>query len=432
MAGPALLRLVCCVAAIAGGALLPSGPARAQMSVEREFRDTLGDLNALRGQLGEDYASGAQKIETFSDRGSQTFTSPETYRAIFNDWMERGGPSRGRDIETALDRDPLVHNRLSAPRDSSLTPFVVGIGARIVGQNAQTAGQRFRETVAILQTRGAGEDDAALSGLCTGVLVSDLTVLTAAHCVCDLDLLSADGRATAVVVYDSVADRRGKYLLAPIAEPRSRYEYGPLLAGQRSSRIDRTRQPALLDPAFCAALSQGRLLKGSDLALIYLDPDRTAMDSPADKPELVDLIQDRAKAHFAPLELLTSPALQHMTVVGFGISDFISDDRRYWGKVGVRVPVADPTCSRAYAQANYDCAPGREAVLVDGHTGGDTCQGDSGGPAFIRYFGAYYVAGITSRAATGGRCGEGGIYTLITPQVMAWINWRKRVGDPAF
>lgn len=432
MAGTALLRLVCCAAAIAAGALLPSAPAWAQMSVEREFLDSLGNLDALKEQLGEAYASGTERIETFADSGRQTFTSPEAYRAIFNDWMERGGPNRGGDLETALDRDPLVQARLSVPETGRATPFVVGIGARVVGQNAQTAGQRFRETVAILQTREAEGSDTALSGLCTGVLVSDLTVLTAAHCVCNLDLLSADGRATAVVVYDAVADRRGKYLLAPIAEPRARFEYGPLQAGQRSSRLDRTRQPALLDPAFCAALSQGRLLKGSDLALIYLDPDRTAVDSPADEPEFVDLIQDRAKAHFAPSELLTSPALQHMTVVGFGISDFISDDRRFWGKVGVRVPVADATCGRAYAQANYDCAPGREAVLVDGHTGGDTCQGDSGGPAFIRYFGAYYVAGITSRAATGGRCGEGGIYTLITPQVMAWINWRKRVGDPAF
>ena len=151
MAGGPLLRLVSCAVALIC-AVLPSGPARAQMSVEREFRDTLGDLNALRDQLGEDYASGAQKIETFSDLGSQTFTSPEAYRAIFNDWMERGGPSRGGDLETALDRDPLVQARLSAPEAGSITPFVVGIGARVVGQTADATGQRFRETVAILQT----------------------------------------------------------------------------------------------------------------------------------------------------------------------------------------------------------------------------------------------------------------------------------------
>jgi hypothetical protein len=427
---PSHLRAYFMVIALAGAVQFGAGtgPLLGQMSVEQQFRNGLGDLEALRDQFGEAYRSGGAQTAPYSETQSANGSS---YQAIYEQWLRRGGPGQGQELETALDRDPQALANMLRPPPGEVTPFVVGIGARAVGSNADATGQRFRETVAILQTRGVEPGGAALSGLCTGVLVSDLTVLTAAHCICDLGLLSAEGRSTAVVVHDAVADRGSRYLLNG-----SEFSNNPgLIATQaaRSSRVDAAHQPALLDPAFCAAISQGLILTGKDLGLVYLDPSRETPNY----PDLLDIgvitaSPDRAKAQFAPPELLTSPALRHMTVVGFGISDFISDDRRYWAKVGVRVPVADATCHSGYAQANYACVPGREAVLVDGHTGGDTCRGDSGGPAFIRYFGAYYVAGITSRSATGGRCGEGGIYTLITPRVRTWINWRKRVGDPAF
>ncbi|SDU14060.1 trypsin-like serine protease [Stappia sp. ES.058] len=409
-----------------------TGTAFGQDTVESRFRESLGNLETLRDQFGPGYRSEDTRIETFSELGNNP-SSAQVYRAIYMQWLQRGGPRQGRSIETALDRDPQAQANMSRPPPNEVTSFVTGIDARAVGTNASATGQRFRETVAILQTRGAQSDGGALSGLCTGVLVSDLTVLTAAHCVCDLDLLSPEGRSTAVVVHDAVADRRSRYMLAPVAKNLPNAGDLQVQTAQKSILIDRTRQPVLLDPTFCRLKTQGYLLKGKDLALIYLDPDRTAPNAPdRDEAPIINLTRDRAKAQFAPVELLVSPALRHMTVVGFGYSDFISNDRRYWAKVGVRVPVASATCQRPYAQSNYGCASGREAVLIDRYAGGDSCWGDSGGPAFIRYFGAYYVAGITSRAAIPGRCGTGGVYTLITPQVMAWINWRKRVGDPAF
>jgi endonuclease G len=54
--------------------------------------------------------------------------------------------------------------------------------------------------------------------------------------------------------------------------------------------------------------------------------------------------------------------------------------------------------------------------------GQDSCNGDSGGPAYVRVDSAYKLAGLTSRAAHSSvlPCGDGGIYTRITPY-LAWL-----------
>jgi endonuclease G, mitochondrial len=63
----------------------------------------------------------------------------------------------------------------------------------------------------------------------------------------------------------------------------------------------------------------------------------------------------------------------------------------------------------------YEFACGRKAL------GRDSCNGDSGGPAYIRVGGDYCLGGLTSRATGEAEvnCGDGGIYVL--PQ--SFRNW---------
>jgi secreted trypsin-like serine protease len=72
----------------------------------------------------------------------------------------------------------------------------------------------------------------------------------------------------------------------------------------------------------------------------------------------------------------------------------------------------------------YRCSPSHE--LVAASLNRDTCGGDSGGPVFV--FGQDskpYIAGVTSRAIVGRKCGPGGIYVIpAAPPVRAWLEAR--------
>jgi secreted trypsin-like serine protease len=91
------------------------------------------------------------------------------------------------------------------------------------------------------------------------------------------------------------------------------------------------------------------------------------------------------------------------------------------------VPIESRICGFEAQQRAYGCAAGLETVLVHPRREKDTCRGDSGGPAFavIEEEGrlTYVLVGITSRAVDpSGSCGPGGIYTLLTPQLVDWMR----------
>jgi hypothetical protein len=87
------------------------------------------------------------------------------------------------------------------------------------------------------------------------------------------------------------------------------------------------------------------------------------------------------------------------TLVGYGTND---QGLTFGTKMEVHAPIVEL---------------GVEARIGGG--GLDSCQGDSGGPAFLRLAdGTWRVFGITSY---GGRCGEGGYYTLIH-RARSWIE----------
>lgn len=66
-----------------------------------------------------------------------------------------------------------------------------------------------------------------------------------------------------------------------------------------------------------------------------------------------------------------------------------------------------------------DCVAGEEIALVSA-LGYDSCKGDSGGPLYAVYADAsFFLAGVISRGSD--PCGYGGVYALLTEEVISWF-----------
>lgn len=278
-----------------------------------------------------------------------------------------------------FDSDPTVQRNMRAfMRD-------VKNGVRVIG-GSKAGAKTFPHTVGLrIYENGLGTRQ-----VCTGVLVHRRAVLTAGHCVCDLqlDIFAANLR----VVF-------GEKL------PWSEAELPPSTRGITQGGIK------LLLPDFCRHLNaNNQVWKGFDLALLQLD-----------KPAHASIKVTEA---FSPHAYL-SPMSHSLTVVGFGISDQTDFDIRSPDKIQATIPIASRLCDgRDNRTLATLCASGREMVLADWNfRGRDTCNGDSGGPAYLFDRGRYDIVGITSRGLNpSGKCGTGGIYTLVSPQVTSWID----------
>ena len=284
-----------------------------------------------------------------------------------------------------------------------------------VRNGAVTPARWFSDTVFIIPREGRR------GRFCSGVYVGGDAILTAGHCVCDLDLAEAQGEVQFQL-------RDDRYAISTVP-----------------------KRTVMLDPDTC---NLGRQ-PGRDLAIVFFDPDHLAENMkynpallgfgvrpaiPTDGQPMVPTdtlkqAQDSTvttqprltPAIIASSEALVSGRHDRMMVVGYG-----ADER---GVVEVKrhacVPVVSGICGGPGDPEQFNCVPGSELVLADPVGGADTCQGDSGGAVYtvVRDRGLYYyhLAAITSRGLAGDRCGPGGIYTLITPSIVAWM---RRNGVP--
>ncbi len=236
-----------------------------------------------------------------------------------------------------------------------------------------------------------------VSGVCTGIYFHPGKVLTAAHCVCDLNL-ARPGPLHHVIFGDHF--RNGRFLEGSLISQ-------PILALGTSIFPHRAGE----DSDFCRVRAQRSIpAAGTDLALITIRTQHLPAFQATQLATAVDLErtlvddEDDIRPFFA---------------AGFGKSNSWVDGR--WQQVisgakrGAYVlsGLACPSSGTFGGEVNR-CLPGKEVSAFDA-SGRDTCGGDSGGPLFVRNetTSRWLLAGVTSRGlGAGDRCGQGGIYTL--------------------
>jgi hypothetical protein len=221
---------------------------------------------------------------------------------------------------------------------------------------------KFQEAVALWSHETFG---------CSGVLIGPKEVVTAAHCVC-LGVTKIAG-----------------------------FGYDPGVSMQ-TRRVVSARVPQGV------ACKSEESRKGRDIALLILN------EEPAENWQVQPAILAQ------PSNLSPEIFKKGITVVGFG-STIPGGNDRVGQRNGTLVPIVSARCDRA-DDAKYGCRKDAEAVALSPRAGKsgdrpDACYGDSGGPAYIYTGeGEFRVLAVVSRGILGEKvCGEGSIYSLITP-----------------
>src|SRR5215510_13666571 len=254
----------------------------------------------------------------------------------------------------AVDLDPstqlLTSVRLGIRPDTS---------ERIVGGWEAREGQ-FEQTVMIQGN----------SFLCSGVALDRSTVLTAAHCACDLHLSPSQ--------QESEAREENKLVWVGLSNT----------SQVRRFRIDVRKTKFISNEIPCPNVMPSVLAGSPDLALIGLQ----------------DRFESDPRVKIATSAIFGASLSQNpFYVVGFGCTvplqpngRFLPCDSSSSGRKFVALINTSGPCTITGADG---CSPGnREFVLRDFDGKVDTCAGDSGGPAIVFDGTGFYVAGITSRA----------------------------------
>jgi trypsin len=317
------------------------------------------------------------------------------------DWFDalaqRDGPLRASRSTEFAGIDPTPEAIDGHPEGQALTSVRLGIkpsDARIVGGFEVEPGQ-FDQVVALT---GNGF-------LCSGIALDSMTVLTAAHCACDLKLSESSG------IFD-------RHKLVHI---------GQAVGGNAKQHKIDVRNTKFLS----AFLSQTVPCGNMAASLRNGNPDLAVVRVVPGEPMAIAAMTVAAPAAFNAA--LGKPFF----IVGFGCSSPTQPDGRFVrcrsnsiGKKLMGIVLRSEECVLGPGV----CVPGkREFILSNFGTEAkaDTCAGDSGGPVVIvDSTGAQFrplLVGITSRALnSNGNCGFGGIYGRVASEkVIEWLGKRS-------
>jgi endonuclease G len=287
-----------------------------------------------------------------------------------NKFMCRNKSTHSSEVE-----NDILYRRLAVKQQQLSELLLEQMQTNVVpaGRHAATASQTLKALIRIVGgvpalpdefneccLIGTRSPDGSFRWFCTGVLIDQRIVLTAAHCI----------------------QSRKSYVVALSTNSQDQ------LAGE--AEIIATRKAAV-HPEY------GRNNDFNDIAVLVL----------------------QTPAATAPVPLATTEeiaACEEVELVGFGNDDILSTK----GFGLKRKVVVDTVSLRRNAGEDLSVPESKygfesDLEFVAGGQGYDSCNGDSGGPAYIITARGRAVAGLTSRMVQDAphKCGDGGIYTRV-------------------
>lgn len=238
------------------------------------------------------------------------------------------------------------------PQNGAINGATMTVDGQIIGGTDATGQEDFTRSIVSLY-------DVAQGALCTGSILSDSIVVTAAHCV--------DGSKVSDlrIIYGTNLETRNIIVRGVDA-----YAISPLWASRQNEEFN-----------------------SGDIAIVHFNGGLPAGYKPAALLTDVNQLKDG------------TPVL----LAGYGISDGVN-------KTGSgRLRYVDVAIKNA--------AYSKTEILLDQTHGKGACHGDSGGPAYVNVNGRLLLWGVTSRGVgdENDDCSVGAAYTTI-PFYIMWIS----------